>query len=268
MRELSSKLKKIVCVNESENKMHNYNPVNHSLNNLMSLNVDVPAIKSSANNNIKYPISIISNHLRKHATNLIKMAEIPNMRAQFQCKFVDLSFPIGVRSCNSRNLLIVCDSANNAVKIFNKDTAKLLHTINGHLDKNNPKQLFTMQRPSAVLINQDNQSEIFVKDDKEILVFDLNDNCRFRRKFGYQILRRPYGLAFNTNGNIVLVDADVKNPLIYIFDKNTGKVIDKKPYQPVLPNYSHSESLKYQIIYFKLRFFYKYLFFHKLKSYQ
>jgi DNA-binding beta-propeller fold protein YncE len=115
-----------------------------------------------------------------------------------------------------------------------------LHQINSNANKE-----FTFLRPSAVLISNDNKPELFVKDDKEILVFDIENNCKFLRKFGAKILRRPYGLAFNTQGNLVLVDADLKNPLVYTFDKSSGKVINAKPYQPVLSSYAQSESLKY-----------------------
>jgi len=44
-------------------------------------------------------------------------------------------------------------------------------------------------RPSAVVCNE--QSEIFVKDDKCIHVYDANG--QFQRKIGFGHLRRPYG---------------------------------------------------------------------------
>lgn len=100
-----------------------------------------------------------------------------------------------------------------------------------------------MNRPSAVLINNENSSEIFVKDDKEILVFNIEKNCQFVRKFGFKILRRPYGLAYNDSGNLVLVDADLRNPSVYVFDKNTGEVISSYPYQPALGNQAQSNIL-------------------------
>ena len=229
MRELSSKLKKVVCVDESIGKVPQQQQQQQAVY-----------------------ISWLSNHLRKHASRSNSLLHdnkslVPNLCAKFVCKYShDMSFPIGVRACKTRNWLFVCDSSNHAVKVFNRDTGKLLHQINGLADKSNPTQEFTMHRPSAILINYENNSEIFVKDDKEILVFDLERNFRFVRRFGAKILQRPYGLAFNSKGNLVLVDANLKNPLVYVFDKLTGKVLSAKPYEPAMITHSQSSTLKYK----------------------
>ena len=150
---------------------------------------------------------------------------------------------IKVRVCNSRNWVIVCDSGENAIKIFNRETGEFLKEINGNPDKSKPQQEFTLHRPSAVLINDENDSEIFVKDDKEILVFNIDQKCTFIRKFGFKILRRPYGLAYNDNGNLVLVDADLRAPYIYVFDKNSGQVLSAAPYQPALQSKAQANTL-------------------------
>lgn len=261
MQQLSCKLKK-VFVDESNNSMHNYtlpSSEDHSINSVMELSVNVPMnhsfsyeeTPSQQNGQISQnngQISRVSNHLKKYSGSkggLVKFSDgIPNLRAEFVCKYANLSFPIGVRVCKQRNWVIVCDSSNSAVKIFDRDSTRLIHEINGTLDKSNPNQKWSFFRPSAVLINYENNSEIFVKDDKEILVFDLNNNFNMVRKFGLKILRRPYGLAFSQSGDLLLVDADLRNPLIYVFDKYTGKVISSKPYKPIKSQFSQSDQLR------------------------
>lgn len=182
-------------------------------------------------------VCILSNHLKKFAQpkGSLMSEQIPPLKAQFMQKFTGLSFPIGVRVCLKRNWLIACDCGNHAVKIFDRNNANLLHTISG----DNSSQ-FTFKRPSAVLINYENENEIFIKDDKEILVFDLSQNFQFVRKFGFKILQRPYGLTFNTDGQLVVVDANNRNPQIHIFNKNTGELISSSAYQPAMQQYSTS----------------------------
>ena len=85
--------------------------------------------------------------------------------------------------------------------------------------------------------------KLFYNSDKEILVFDLEKDCSLVRSFGYKILSRPYGLAFDSNYNLVVVDADLKSPLIYRFDRIKGAVLSAKPYKPVLPNSAGSNEL-------------------------
>lgn len=246
MRELSSKLKKCVYVDESINKYHNY--PNQTISSIMTLNVH-----TDINNNTPTSLhvktgNILSDHLRKYSnlpTNtlvrLLDDKKIPPVKAKFEQKYANLSFPIGVRPCKANNWLIVCDSGNNAVKIFNLSSGELLHQIvENQNHKANPP--FTLRRPSAVLIKEDN-SEMYIKDDKEILVFSLTDNFKYIRKFGFKMLARPYGLAFDSNKNIVLVDADLKNPIIYTFEKETGKCLNFKPYEPVNPHCAKSSVL-------------------------
>lgn len=210
----------------------------------MSLNVNT----NSSNYNPKQslqaenPACIVSNHLRKYSSSngLVRPltdGNIPPLKAVFQRKYANCNFPIGVRSCKIRNWVIVCDNGNNSVKIFERSSGELLHEI-----KDNPSQEYTFRRPSAVILNE-NDSEIYVKDDKEILVFNLEQNFRLMRKFGFKILRKPYGLAYDSNENLVVVDADLRNPLIHTFNRHSGKLLNSKPYQPALKNFAQSSSL-------------------------
>lgn len=56
-------------------------------------------------------------------------------------------------------------------------------------------------------------------------------------------LSRPYGLAFDSQYNLVLVDADPKNPLIYTFERESGNVIRARPYQPVIQSFADQPQL-------------------------
>jgi len=142
-----------------------------------------------------------------------------------------------VRACKSRNWVIACESGNNSVKVFDRSSTKLIHELNGNLDKTKHNQEFVFHRPSAVLLDEP-AAEIFVKDDKQIQVFDINQNFKLVRKFGNGVLQRPYGLAFNTNRDLVLVDSDLRNPQIIVFNRKTGEVISAKPYEPIISNCS------------------------------
>ncbi len=250
MTDLSRKLKKMVYVDESENQYHNYSQ--SSLSSITSINVITETQVTIPNsiNNI-YSQNILSDHLRKHGINnslirpIMDINIIPPVKAVFERRFDNCSFPIGVRFEKTRNWLIVCDSSSNSIKIFSNLDGSLIHVIEEN--KNEYKGKITLKRPSAVLINNDdNNSEIYVKDDKEIFVFNLNRNFEFTRKFGFQILKKPYGLAYDSNKNLVLVDADLRNPLVYIFDKYAGTVISSKPYQPIIQRYVQSETLTAQ----------------------
>lgn len=64
------------------------------------------------------------------------------------------------------------------------------------------------------------------------------------RKFGCGILNRPYGLAFDTKNNLIVVDANMKAPYIFTFNRKTGQVIKKAPYEPVMSQYAESIILK------------------------
>ena len=74
--------------------------------------------------------------------------------------------------------MIVCDCGNDLIKIFDKNTAELLRTIQRSNDSDEKKR-FTFIRPSALLIDYENDDLIFIKDDKEILVFDMSKDCQF-----------------------------------------------------------------------------------------
>ncbi len=206
-----------------------------SCENTSSNNLNIAQNNNKAN--LTSPsLNIISNHLRKHVKGLISLNEIPPLKAMFLVKFEKCNFPIGVRPTKCRNFLIVCDSGANSIKLFNNATGKLVHEIRDKLD------LYTLRRPSAVLVNNENNQEIFVKDDKEILVFDLSDDIKFVRKFGFKILTKPYGLAFDSQGNLVLVNADLKNAQILTFNKENGELINARLYEPI-SDFARSNSL-------------------------
>ncbi|RNA02859.1 tripartite motif-containing 3-like isoform X1 [Brachionus plicatilis] len=185
-----------------------------------------------------YPkINILSSYLRRflNGPNRWHLDQIPPLKAQFQRKFTNLNYPIGLRSCSMRNWLIVCDNGSNSVKIFEKSTGELIRQIEeDHLVK--------LRRPSAVLLCE-RKSEMYVKDDKEIFVFDLEQNCKMVRKFGSGILRKPYGLAYDDQENVVCVDADIRNPLVHVFDKQSGFLISSKAYHPTMKLFANSHVL-------------------------
>lgn len=82
-----------------------------------------------------------------------------------------------------------------------------------------------------------------ISSDKEILVFDINNNFEMIRKFGLNILNRPFGLTFDPSGNLVLVDANNRNPLIYRFNPITGALVKSSTYKPVIKSFSQSSLL-------------------------
>ncbi|CAF0934493.1 unnamed protein product [Brachionus calyciflorus] len=226
--------------NENSNKLPKLGSIDGSINRfqqpqistLMSLNINTGPRNDIFQNRNNNTLNIISNHLRRYSNpdGLIKLLDdkqIPPLKAQFQRKFENLSFPIGVRSCNIRNWLIVCDNGTNSIKIFERTTGELLRQIQE--DATNGVKF---RRPSAVILNN-TKSEMFVKDDKEIFVFDLEQECRLVRKFGLGILKKPYGLAYDQHENLLCVDADFRNPQIHVFNKETGALIQSRPYQPV-----------------------------------
>lgn len=71
----------------------------------------------------------------------------------------------------------------------------------------------------------------------------MEKNFSLVRRFGFKILTRPYGLAFDSNYNLVIVDANFKSPLIYRFDRYTGQVLSTKPYKPIMANNADSSEL-------------------------
>ncbi len=230
---------------ESANKraelMDTINQTKSSFVSDSSLNVTTT---DSANTN-QVSLCILSDHVRKHSSqnnNSLLSLSIPPLKAKFVQKFSNCSFPIGVRTCSKRDWLIVCDCGNDLIKIFDKNTAELLRTIQKSNDSDDKKR-FTFKRPSALLIDYENDDLIFVKDDKEILVFDMSKDCQFMYKFGIGILQRPYGLTFNKIGHLIVIDANTRNPLIHTFNKYTGELVKSCPYQPVLQQYAKSEAL-------------------------
>lgn len=71
----------------------------------------------------------------------------------------------------------------------------------------------------------------------------MDNGCQLIRRFGLKILSRPYGLAYDSAHNLVLVDADLKNPMIYTFDRQSGNVVRTKSYKPCIQNYSNAAQL-------------------------
>ena len=238
MNDITRKMKKCVYVDEANNSYHNYTSPMGSLN--VNTNIEYATryqIGDFDSNASELTGGILSQHLRKHTNTkglvcLLNDKSIPPIKAEFQVKYSNCSFPIGVRTCNSRNWVIVCDSGVNSIKIFDKSSGNLLNEL-----KEDQERLFTFRRPSAVLIYD---NEMYVKDDKEILVFDIDRNCRFIRKFGLKILQRPYGLAFDSNCNLVLIDANLRNPQVIVFNRVTGQVLSSKPYQPAMASFAQA----------------------------
>jgi hypothetical protein len=254
--ECFNRYKKAVLVDESNNTYHSYSMgSSNSISSIMSTTTNTNLNLNATPFQPSLPVnSFISQHLKKHAqpngtysyrsangdgsnSYLFNDTKIPNLKAEFQRKFSDLNFPIGVRACKLRNWLIVCESGANAIKVFERTSGELLHTIKDQQGK------FTLCRPSAILLNYENNSEIYVKDDKEILVFDMEKNFELVRKFGNKILNRPYGLAYDAKGNLVLIDAGFKSPIIYTFDKISGKVLNSKPFEPCIETCSNPNTL-------------------------
>lgn len=232
---VSSKLKKVI-VNEIHNQTHTYrrpssSSSNHSENNvhdrLTFSNDNIHSrltFPSDKHSNINLS-GVLDSHLKKYA-NISALDSIPSIKASFVGKYeAKLNYPIGVCVSTSRNWLLLADTGNNIVKIFNRKNGELLHTI---LADQNGTQYF--KRPSALIISE-KDSELFVKDDKEIFAFDLN-NFSLKRKFGFQILRKPYGLTFDHEENLVLVDANLRDPRIIKFSKE-GKLLSTNNFQPM-----------------------------------
>lgn len=190
-------------------------------------------INSGSNLNTNF----LSSYLERFSDRAKKwnFDQIPPLKAQFQRKFSNLSYPIGLRSCGMRNWLIVCDNGSNSIKVFEKTTGELIKQIK-------EDNLVKLRRPSAVLLCE-RKSEMYVKDDKEIFVFGLEQDFKLKRKFGSKILSKPYGLAYDEQENIVCVDADLRNPLIHIFDKDSGSLISSKPFHPTMKLYANAHIL-------------------------
>jgi hypothetical protein len=160
MRDVAAKLKRVI-VDERNNEYYQYG--------------------SSAN------VYTIEQHLQKYSS--IRFGDIPPIKCQFICKYKnDLSFPIGITIFMRCNWAIVADSGNHCVKIFNSLNGQLIQTLGA--GKGDTTVVF--RRPSAVHAD-DNYAELYVKDDKEIQVFDLNNDFRLLRRFGTSLLVRPYG---------------------------------------------------------------------------
>ncbi len=206
--------------------------------------------------------NLISEHLKMIANKggkVLASNNLPKLKAKLELKLPNCCFPIGLRTCSKRNYILICDSGSNTVKIFDRTSGKLLRELKD-------TDQYKFRRPSAILVYE---SELFVKDDKEILVFDIDKNCAYLRRFGTLELSKPYGLAFDSNMNIVLVDADLKKPTIFIFDRRTGDVINKKPFEPIIntcadpvilrEQFSREKTLNENIVPFektKIRFIY------------
>ena len=140
-------------------------------------------------------ISVLSNHLKIYDNTA---ANIPPIKAEFVKNYYGFNFPIGVKVCVKRNWLICCDSGNHVIKILNRTTGGVIHVIRSCANVH-------LKRPSALLIDPENNNELFVKDDKEIFVFDMDKDCKLKRKFGLGILSHPYGLSFSNTGNYISI---------------------------------------------------------------
>ena len=107
-------------------------------------------------------ICVLSEYVRKHS-NQNNMLSIPPLKAKFVQKFSNVNFPIGVTTCFKRDWLIVCDYGKDLIKIFD-NTAKLLRTFQNS-NYNDKEKRFFLRRPSALLIDYENDDLLFVKDD-------------------------------------------------------------------------------------------------------
>lgn len=103
MKEISNKLKKVVCVDESITQYRAISQASghSSINSLMTINVDTRLSIDRRNlMSTHQPMSVISDHLRKYSNGLIRTIEnnsMPNLQARFITRFTGCYFPIGVR---------------------------------------------------------------------------------------------------------------------------------------------------------------------------
>ena len=173
------------------------------------------------------------------------------IRARFECKYDGLTLPIGVRplggggGATQADRLAVCDMHENCVHVYEVSTGKRVHTIS---DKSEAyAKHLRLVRPSALVVDE---AEMFVKDDKEILVFELaSGHYRFVRKFGAATLTHPYGLALdagNTSKHILVVDENLKMPAVYTFDKHSGSVVNTAVFNPLVSAFSRPDTLRRQ----------------------
>ena len=105
MKEISSKLKKVVCVDESSNRYHQLSrpSTEESVSSLMAIRVDTRFgghAGSTRSSNGQRRLSLISDHLRKYSNSLMRMIDnnLPNLKVKFVSKFSGCYFPIGVSS--------------------------------------------------------------------------------------------------------------------------------------------------------------------------
>lgn len=182
MGEISNKLKKVV-VDESNNQYYKYNT---SERHEIRSNFDYSRL-SGADNNASTSLCFLSEHLNRIAS--IKFGDLPTLKLKFQRKYThNMQFPIGVTASTTNNWVIVADNGNHSVKIFERTSGEFIRELQGDLkDGSTP-----FKRPSALLLNS-NDNELYVKDDLQIQVFDIDDNFKFKRRFGANLLRRPYG---------------------------------------------------------------------------
>lgn len=102
MREISNKLKKVVCVDDSINRFHSISRSNtpDQLKNLMSIKIDTGGKLTKPQNNPNQKcLSAISDHLRKHSNSLVRIKDnnsTPNLKVKFIGIFSGCFFPIGV----------------------------------------------------------------------------------------------------------------------------------------------------------------------------
>jgi hypothetical protein len=176
MRDISTKLKRVV-VDETNNTYFQFP------------NGDYESIVRQSI--VQSNVYSLDKHLRKHSS--IKFGDIPSLKCKFISKYANgLSFPIGVAIFMPYNWAFVADSGNHCVKIFNSINGELIRAL-GTGSGNNAVHF---KRPSAIYVNS-YDAELYVKDDKEIQVFDLNNDFKLTRKIGTKKLVRPYGKNFD-----------------------------------------------------------------------
>ncbi|XP_070540925.1 uncharacterized protein [Ptychodera flava] len=128
-----------------------------------------------------------------------------------------LRFPLGICVTLTGDH-IVTDNANDRVEVFSP----------GGAFKYSLGKFGQFSRPSAVLVTK--LGDIVVKDRIKLHMF--SSDGVFLRSFG-SMLKSPYGLAIDGQGQIVTLDISMNSCRIFVFDLK-GSVRSCKPFEPVM----------------------------------
>ena len=61
-------------------------------------------------------------------------------------------------------------------------------------------------------------------------------------------MQKPYGLTFNEDGHIIVVDTNQRGPVIHMFNKITGELLKSSPFQPAI--FEHAKSSVLNSLYY------------------